>query len=254
MVALMPSFVEDLVSVGAARQIVGVSSATRDIPAVAHVPRVADFASVDTERIVALHPDLVVAIPAQVRFLSQLGRAGIRVVTLPDDSYADIFDDLARLGTLSGHARAARSEVASLRARTAALQRQERRFSTPPAIFIVIGTQPIETVGSGSYIATLVTLAGGRDAAGALAADYGEYSAEALLRAQPDAIVTDPSTGLANALGREPWRSLQAVRDHHVFTIADASLLERPGPRYVEGLAWLIKRFAALTPRAALGR
>jgi vitamin B12 transport system substrate-binding protein len=239
-VALIPSFVEDLIAVGALHQIVGVSSGTEDIARVRDVPRVASFSSVDVERIVALQPDVVVAIPAQMRFLLPLRHLHVDVEQLPDDSYADIFTDLVRLGELSGHERAALREIARLRRTTARLRAQEHRFSHPPSIFVVLGTQPIWTAGSNSYIGTLIALAGGRDAAGDLSGNYGEYSAEALLRAQPDAIVSDPSTQLSGVLGREPWRSLRAVQLHHVYIIDDASLLERPGPRYVQGLAWLI--------------
>lgn len=245
-VALMPSFVEDLVAIGAGRQIVGVAAGTGNVAAVRYVERVADFASVDVERIVALHPDAVVAIPAQARFLGPLRRTGIAVVILPDATYDEIFSDLVRLGTLSGHESAARREIASLRAQTARIRAREPRTGSSPSVFVVLGAQPIWTVGDGSYIAALLALAGGRNAVGSLAGDYGEFSAEALLRLQPDAIVTDPSVQLNGVIGREPWRSLRAVREGHVFVIPDASLLERPGPRYVAGLAWLVKSFATL--------
>ena len=245
-VALIPSFVEDLIAIGATRQIVGVSSGTQDIPAVRRVPLVADYASVDAERLVALHPDVVVAIPAQMRFLTNVQSGGIEVEQLPDDAYADSFTDLRRLGAISGHERNAAAEIARLQATTTRMRKGERHFARPPSIFFVIGAQPIWTVGNGSYIATLVALAGGRNAAGDLGGAYGEYSAEALLRAQPDAIVTDPSTQIQSVLDREPWRSLHAVRLHHVFVIANASLLERPGPRYTEGLAWLIAQLRSL--------
>ncbi len=238
-VALMPSFVEDLVAIGAAGQIVGVAAGT-GVPAVRGVERVADYASVDVERIAALHPDVIVAIPAQMRFLSPLVHAGFDVRTLPDDSYASIFIDLARLGAITGREHRAALEIARLRLATERLRATETHFRTPPSVFIVIGAQPIWTVGSGSYIARLVSLAGGRDAATRLGGAYGEYSAEALLQEQPDVIVSDPSTQLTTVLGREPWRSLRAVQRRRVFIIRDASLLERPGPRYVEGLAWLI--------------
>jgi ABC-type Fe3+-hydroxamate transport system substrate-binding protein len=244
-VALMPSFVEDLVAIGAKRQIVGIAAGT-GLAVVRDVPRVADFASVDLERVVAVHPDVVVAIPAQLRLLEPLRKAGIRIVLLPDDSYASIFADLARLGALSGHEAAAAREIARLRARTARLRATEAHFAAPPSVFVVLGAQPIWTVGRDSYIGTLIALAGGRDAASRLGAAYGEYSAEALLEAQPDAIVTDPTTQLPSVLQREPWRSLRAVRDGRVFVIPDASLLERPGPRYVDGLAWLIARLHEL--------
>jgi ABC-type Fe3+-hydroxamate transport system substrate-binding protein len=32
------------------------------------------------------------------------------------------------------------------------------------------------------------------------------------------------------------------VRDGRAYVLADADILERPGPRYNDGLAWLIAR------------
>jgi vitamin B12 transport system substrate-binding protein len=244
-VVLVPSFVEDLVAIGAARQIVGVSNDTEDVPAVRGLPAVATFSSVDVERIVALRPDVVVAIPAQMRFLTPLQRLGIDVEQLPDDSYADIFMDLRDLGRISGHVSEAQREIVRLLSTTSALRARERRRKKPPAVFFVIGTQPIWTASATSYIGTLIALAGGRDVA-QLNVPYSEYSAEALLRLQPDAVVTDSTTHICDVLGREPWRSLHAVQRRHVFVIGNASLIERPGPRYVKGLAWLISQLNTL--------
>jgi iron complex transport system substrate-binding protein len=109
-----------------------------------------------------------------------------------------------------------------------------------PSTFVVLETNPIVTVGNGSYIAHLIVLAGGTNAAGDLTAAYPRYSAEALVARQPDAIVADRLSGLANVLGSPPWNALRAVRAGRVSILDDADILERPGPRYNEGLAWLI--------------
>ena len=244
-VALVPSLVEDLCAIGAARQLVGVSSATRDVPCAKGVPVVGDFASVDVEKIVALHADLVVAIPAQAHLVEPLRHAGIDVELLDDDSYANIFDDIAALGRLTGRAAQAAALDRSLKAETARLI-AGRHFRRSPTVFVALGTGPIYTCGPASYIAKLIALAGGTNAVTDLPGAYGEYSAEALLRLQPDAIVTDPSVGLNAVLDREPWRSLRAVRARRILTLHDAALLERPGPRYNEGLRWLIERLAPL--------
>ena len=244
-VALVPSLVEDLCAIGAARQLTGVSSATRDVPCAKGVPVVGDFSSVDVEKIVALHADVVVAIPAQAHLVEPLRHAGIDVELLDDDSYADIFDDITALGKLTGRASQAAALDRSLKAQTAHLI-AGRHFNHKPTVFVALGTGPIYTCGPTSYIAALIGLAGGTNAVTSLPGAYGEYSAEALLRLQPDAIVTDPSVGLNAVLDREPWRSLRAVQSHHILTLQDAALLERPGPRYNEGLRWLIERLAPL--------
>ena len=41
-------------------------------------------------------------------------------------------------------------------------------------------------------------------------------------------------------LTQTPWSALRAVSEHRVYTLPDAAILERPGPRYNDGLAWLI--------------
>jgi len=248
-VALVPSFADDLYAFGAGSQLVGVSAYT-DAPGTASLPRVADAGSVDAEAIVALRPALVVGIPAQARYVEPLRAAGIRVVLLPDDTFAQIFTNLQALGDLTGRAHAAAALAANLHAQTERLVRRASRFTYRPSVFVVLGSAPIWTAGSGSYIATLIALAGGRNAAADLRAPYGQYSAEALLRDRPDVLVTDPASNLRAVLDREPWRSLPAVRLRHVYVV-DPDTLERPGPSYNEGLRWLVERLSDAQPRAS---
>ncbi|HVN68376.1 MAG TPA: helical backbone metal receptor [Candidatus Binatia bacterium] len=243
-VTLVPSFADDVYAIGAGAQLVAVSAFT-DAPAAKALPRVADASSVDAEAILALRPSLVIGIPAQARLVEPLRRARVAVVLLADDSFDSIFANLQRIGELTGHRREAAATIARLRSETARIAASTRRFVRRPSVFVVLGSGPIWTAGSRSYITTLVTLAGGRNAAGDLDAAYGEYSAEALLRDQPDAIVADPAARLSDALGREPWRSLRAVHLGHVYSV-DPDLIERPGPNYNAGLRWLAARLAPL--------
>jgi ABC-type Fe3+-hydroxamate transport system substrate-binding protein len=245
-VALVPSLVEDLYAIGAGPQVVAVSAFSDNVTQARGLPRVADFTNVDSEKIVALHADLVLGIPSQERLVQPLLRAGVKVVLIPNDSYQDIFGSLRRVGELTGHQRQASAEISSLRTTTQILQARTASFKRRPSTFVVLGTAPIWTVGDTSYIATLIEMAGGRNAASDLKIAYGQYSAEALLHDNPDVIVDDPAVHLQGSLEREPWRSLRAVQEHDVYTIEPAEILMRPGPNYNKGLLWLIER---LTPR-----
>ncbi len=243
----MPSLTETLFAIGAGPQVVGVSQYTDYPPQAATLPVVSSFASIDAERVLRLAPGVVVGIEAQAARLADVRRLGIVPTLVPDDSFDDIFVDIDVLGRVSGHAAEARALAGRLRARTAALVARVPK-NDRPTCFVVIGTAPIFTVGDRSYIAHLISLAGGRNAARDLRSAYGRYSEEALLRAQPDAIVADRASGVASFLGRPPWNALRAVRNHRVYILDDAALLERPGPRYNDGLAWLIEK---LHPKAA---
>jgi iron complex transport system substrate-binding protein len=239
-VSLIPSLTEDLFAVGAGDRVVGVSAYSDYPPRAKTLPVVSSFAAVDAERIVALHPDVVVAIPSQQGLARDITRAGIPLALFRDDSLADVYANLHGIGVLVGRARQADALIVRLRARTAALTRARPRRARRPAVFVVLGTAPIFTVGRGSYIASLLELAGARNAAGDVQAPYARYSAEALVARQPDALIVDPDVRFADVAATPPWSSLRAVQQHHVYMLPDAAILERPGPRYNDGLAWLI--------------
>ncbi|MGB8151403.1 MAG: hypothetical protein WCE97_09455, partial [Candidatus Cybelea sp.] len=74
------------------------------------------------------------------------------------------------------------------------------------------------------------------------------YSSEALLEDRPDVLIADRAAHLQAALDREPWRSLQAVRLHRVYSV-DSDLLERPGPRYNDAIRWLVDRLSPVATR-----
>jgi ABC-type Fe3+-hydroxamate transport system substrate-binding protein len=250
LVTLMPAMADDLFAIGAGSQLVGVSRFTEDNPAARNIPLIGDFQSVDVEKIVALHPDVVVGDPSQAALVAPIRRAGIRVVLLKDDSYQDIFANLRSLGDLSARRPQAEALIARLQQETSRLRARAARFTYHPSVFFALGTGPIWTAGPGSYLATLLAFAGARNAAADLHVPWAQYSEEALLRAQPDAVVADYETPLRSVLSREPWRSLRAVREGHVFLVVDRRVddaLFRPGPNYNEGLRWLIERLSLLS-------
>jgi iron complex transport system substrate-binding protein len=243
-VTLVPSFADDVYAVGAGSQLVGVSAYT-DAPQAKPLPRVADASSVDAEAILALRPSVAIGIPSQERLTEPLRRAGVRVMLLADDSYASIFDDIATIGELTGRRAAAAATIARLRRETATVAARTKAYAYRPSVFVVLGSGPIWTAGAQSYISTLIALAGGTNAASDLPSAYGQYSAEALLRRQPDVLVADAAINLGAVLDREPWRSLRAVRLARVYAV-NPDLIERPGPSYNDGIRWLAARIAPL--------
>jgi len=246
-VSLVPSMTEDLFAVGAGNAVVGVSSYTDYPPEAKHLPVIASFASIATERVVALHADLALGIDAQDRLSGDLRRAGVPVLLLRDDGYEDIFRNLVTVGTITGHRDAAIALVGRLKARTNALVRSVGPRKRKPSVFVVLGNAPVFTVGKGSYIENLIVMAGGRNAASDVNAPYARYSAEALVARQPDLLIVDPDVRLNDVLNQPPWNALRAVKQHRIYTLPNAAILERPGPRYNDGLAWLIATFAHAT-------
>ena len=246
-VSLVPSLTEDLFAIGAGERIVAVTQADDFPPSVRRLPAVASFSSVNNEAIVRLHPDLVVGIPSQERLTASLRAAGITTIFLRDDTYGDIFADISALGALTSHRIAAAVLINGLHAKTRRLQRSLHRTARRPQVLFVVNVRPIIVAGQGSFISTLLRLSGAQNAV-RIPQAYPTISAEAVLRAQPNAIVTDDQTQLRAVLGASPWRVLRAVKRGNVFVLdkRHADVVERPGPRYNAGLAWLIAHLHAL--------
>jgi len=246
-VSLVPSLTEDLFAIGAGDRIVAVTQADDYPPRVKRLPAVASFSSVNDEAIARLRPDAVVGIPAQERLTMALRDAGIATVFLRDDSYDDIFTDIAALGALTGKRSAANELIRSLHAKTAQLERRLKPNRRPVRVLVVVNAKPIIAAGNRSFISTMVALSGASNAV-SVNQPYPVLSDEAVLERQPDAIVTDDQTQLVGMLKQEPWRSMRAVRAGHIFVLdkRHADVFERPGPRYNEGISWLIDRIQTL--------
>jgi iron complex transport system substrate-binding protein len=235
-ISIAPSNTEILFAIGAGAQVIGREELS-DYPAEAK--NVASIGSVygklNTEAIVALKPDLILA--AEINPTEQ-------VQTLQD--FAGLFENLKTVGALTGHAADAQKLVESLQARYAAVIQKVATSSVLPKVFYEVdATDPTKpyTAGSGTFIDTMITLAGGHNIGQVLKDPYGQLSAEELVKQNPDVIILGDSLyGVTvEAVGqRAGWASIAAVKNKAVYTFDD-NLVSRPGPRLVDGLEQLAK-------------
>ncbi|HSH12299.1 MAG TPA: ABC transporter substrate-binding protein, partial [Desulfurivibrionaceae bacterium] len=107
-----------------------------------------------------------------------------------------------------------------------------------PRVFFQIDAAPIVSAGRGTFIDELITLAGGRNLAGAVEG-YPRFGWEEVLRFDPEvAIVASMAGGFSPAdlkAGWRRWPQLAAVKTQRLYVI-DASLVDRPTPRLLDGL------------------
>lgn len=247
-VSLAPHLTELLFSAGAGAQVVG-AVAYSDHPAAAReIPRVGDSAQLDLERIVALRPDLLVVWQHgnSAQQLQQLSRLGIPVYAGESRRFAGIAATLRRLGRLAGtdavaeaRAQAFERDVAALRARYAG--------RTPLRVFHQIWHRPLMTVNGEHLISEALALCGAHNVFAALAPLTPTVGEEAVIAADPDAIVTgsvDP-TGPDNLDGWRRLPSLRAVRGGHLITV-DPDKLHRQSDRVIEGARELCEKLDAV--------
>jgi len=146
------------------------------------------------------------------------------------------------VGDAAGIHVTAQHVVTGLRNRLSLMQSKVRLAKSRPTVYYELD-KTLYTVGHGSYMDALITLAGGKNVAGGIMNAYPQISAEKLLVADPQYIILgDAAYGESPAtVGARPgWSAVSAVRDHHVYAFND-DLASRPGPRIVDGLEALVR-------------
>ncbi|AOY89218.1 cobalamin-binding protein [Marinobacter salinus] len=236
-ISLSPGATELLFSAGAGDRLLAVS-AWSDFPEDAReLPQVGDSNRLDLEAIVALAPDLVVAwvdgnSRSQLETLSDLG---INVFWLSPRSFGDIASAVENLALLAGQpalgtqrAKAFLQGMTDLGEQFAGARRVK--------VFYQVWDQPLMTVNRDELISKAITLCGGVNVFADLPRLVPRISAEAVIAANPEVIVT-AGRGPRDRQWLERWRQfpdLTAVARNNLF-LEPPSLLQRPTFRMLEG-------------------
>ncbi len=242
---LAPSLTEMVFAVGGGDRLVGAGIPDDYPPEVDALPRYSTY-PIDFEALTALQPDLVLA-TTQVnspRAAETLAAVGIPTYFLSFNSLDDVFKAMEITGRLLGTSETARAAVDSLKRSVAELRRRTRDVEPRPSVLFLIGPETLYSFGKPSYIHELVDLAGGRSITKELDAAAPVLSEEYVLTSAPDVIVGpwEEQVGPSILLDHHPaWDAVPALREGRVYGV-EADLVERPGPRLVEGAYELATR------------
>jgi iron complex transport system substrate-binding protein len=248
-VSLAPSNTEILFAVGAGKQVIGRDSFS-DYPLEAK--SIEDIGGsmgkYNTEAILALHPDLVLASeinpPELVNSLEQLG---LTVYYLPNPTTLEgMYSNLETVGQLTGHRSEAVALVDSLKKRVAVVDARIAQLNYSPSVYYELdATDPTKpyTAGPGTFVDLLITRAGGTNVGRSLKGQWAQISLEQLVVDNPAVIVLgDSAYGVTaeSLTQRSGWDGLAAIQNGQVYAFDD-NLVSRPGPRLVDGLEALAK-------------
>jgi len=244
-VALAPHLSELLFDAGAGAALVG-TPAFSDYPEAAKtISRIGDARALDLERIVALRPDLVVAWASgsPKRQVERLGALGLPVFYSETPDLDAIAGTLERLGRLAGTAAAAGQRAQRFRRDLAELRAQHAGRASL-RVFYQVAAQPLVTVSTRHVIADALAVCGARSIFAAHRDWLPRPSREAVLLADPDAIVVAAADDREARLAQwRHWDALRAVAAGRLY-IVDPSTLHRATPRILEGVAKLCGHIA----------
>lgn len=233
--SLVPALTETLFAIGAGDRLAGRTRFDRHPPAARSVPNVGDGIRPSIEAVRALDPDLVLlyAGPDNRGVREELERVGLTTLAVRHNTLDDLRRNVRRLGRVTGCRAGA---VALLRRIEAELRRVRAATAgrPRPIVYYDVWPSPPITVGRGSYLDSLISIAGGRNAFGDLSPASPRVGLEAIAARDPDLILWPVEAG--SAASRPPpdrrpgWRALRAVRAGAVRRV-DADLVHRLGPR-----------------------
>jgi iron complex transport system substrate-binding protein len=247
-VALSPGAAAMLFAAGGGDRIVGTAHYSIEPAAARAIPRIGDAHGFDLERIVALHPDVVVAWSggASAAQLAPLERAGLVVYRHRVVRLGDIAPSIERLGALLGTVDTAHAAAAALSGRIDALRKQYRN-PAPPRLLIQVWGRPVYTVGGAQLISDAVEVCGYRNLFADLPDAAPAVALEAIASRDPDAILALAADANMARDWLQRWRalpSLRAVRAGLLLSFVDARL-SRLGPQVVDATQDLCRTLAA---------
>ncbi|WP_303785852.1 cobalamin-binding protein [Azovibrio restrictus] len=236
-VSLAPHATENLYAAGAGTALVGAVDYSDYPPAAKQLPRVGGYTRIDLEAILRLKPDLVIAwesgnAPAQVEKLRALG---IPVFVTQPNTMDDVAVQLEQFGRLAGTEKTAQAAASAFRQRLAQL-RADYGQRPKVRVFYQIWKEPLMTVGKPQIITSAIGICGGENIYGDLNQMAPTVSLEAVLTANPEAIV---ATGMGDAKPEwlddwKRWPRLLAMQRGNLFHI-NPDIMQRHTPRILDG-------------------
>ena len=237
-VSLAPSATEIVFALGAQDRIVATDDFS-DYPAEAKALPKLGGVRTSPEKIVALKPDLILAIssgnlPAQLEGLNQ------PLFIFDPNDLDGVYKNIQSVGKLVGREARAREVVDDMRSRiTAIAEKAKQATAKPRVLHEVDSTDParIYVAGPRNFIDSIITICGGVNVAADAPVKFPRLSSEEVIARAPEIIVLADfrfGTTPEMVVARPGWSSIPAVRSRAIYPIDD-DLVSRPGPRLVLG-------------------
>jgi len=246
-VALAPSVTEIIFALEQEKRLAGVTRFSDYPPRAQQWPKVGSYIQLDLEKIVALKPDLCIAIKDgnPIEVISRLEDLGIPVYAVNPVNLRSVMEAIRNIGNLlQAHAQ---SEIltAQMEKRIDQIKKLTAEIPDKPGVFFQIGISPIVAVGRASFLHELILTAGAKNLSEG-DVPYPRFSQEQVLALSPEIIIiTSMARGeIFQQVKKdwEKWPDMPAVKNGRIY-IVDSDVLDRPGPRMVEGLEYLFRLF-----------
>jgi len=247
-VSLLPSTSEILGALHLEQRVVAIDYYTNYPSSLTSKPKVSNANGVyNVEQIVALKPDLVLSYGGETKqYDTQLKQLGLNVVDFPLSNLTQMLQQIKLVGRLTFTEDAANKLVQQLQLQIDQVKTAVAGTTAPSVLLEVDDSTPgkLYVFGGTSFGDELAQDASAHNIFHANSSNggYPAVSDEAVISANPQYVILteDPAYGGdVNLVYKRPnWGNLAAVKSRRVYHI-NVDIIQRPGPRLVEGLQCL---------------
>jgi iron complex transport system substrate-binding protein len=236
-VTLSPHLAELAFAAGAGDRLVATVEYSGYPEAALGIPRVGDAFRVDVERIVALHPDLVIAWDSGNPRLAveQIRSLGLAVWSVEIRELDEIPETLEAMGQATGEQAIARRAAASFREREASLAERFRGVGQI-SYFYQVAEKPLFTINGEHLISKGLKLCNARNIFEDEAGLAFQVAHESVIVANPNALLAPWLEGEGDPLeGWRAWPRMTAVANDALYLL-NADKISRATPRILDSL------------------
>lgn len=226
-VSLVPAATELIFAMGRGDRLVGRTTWDLFPDSAKLIPNMGNGIQPNVEVVLAAKPSLVVlyASTSNRTAAESFARAGVKVIALRVDRIADFKRVALQLGRFLDAPDRAKTVVDSVTTTLDSVRHVMADVKRPTVVWPMYDA-PIMVVGSGSFVAELIDIAGGTNSFADLPQPSPQVTLEEIVKRNPDFVMTSPASAERLA-GTAKWQALRAVRDKNILLV-DTLLTGRP--------------------------
>jgi iron complex transport system substrate-binding protein len=244
-ICLAPNLTETVYALDLWKEVAGVTDYTDYPPEARLKPHVGGLIDPSLEKIVSLHPDLVLADGGinRQQTVEHLEHMHIPVFVVRPQGLEGVLKSIREIGEATGRQTAAASLVEDLQAKEKNIADQVQG-QPRPKVFVLIWYQPVITAGRMAFVTDVISAAGGRSVTAYIPQAWPQISMERVLQLSPDflLLVRGDHGGVSLGMLRASpgWRNVQAVQQGRMIYMDDR--LFHASPVVFDALGELAKK------------
>jgi iron complex transport system substrate-binding protein len=222
-ISLKPNITEILFALGAGDKVAGVTTWCDYPQEVKKLPKVADYININTEKIIALKPDLVIGSEENSvkESFKVISNAGIKTLFVPFRTMEDMYSSIERIADEIGVHNKGHALITEIR-KDFNLTTQKLKHLDTSSILMLVGHRPLVAAGPKTFLGDILNLAGAKNIIDTEKTPYPTINTEFMLAKNPD-IIIDLTMGTENSIDLPEILKKRVVK----FDMSDF----RAGPR-----------------------